>query len=556
MMETNSSRQAAQQPGRGRLARLDFAAPWGDVAGLLLGALLFRALALALIPFDGLYGQDAFAYYDYAASLAAALARGQLPPAFFWPLGYPLHVATFAALLGHTPWAAQLVSIVAGALVAPLTYVLAREAWPEAGEARAAGVVAGLIATLGGQALISSVSTMADSAGLAWATGSAWLVLRYARNGRGATLAAASAALGVAVITRWGFALLALPWALAALAAWRAQRTPPAQALAHGALACAAGGLLVGAQLALGHTGDLQVYSWNPLNALLRDVVNPDGVFHYALPTGVFYLEPLVHPSYVFPLFAPLLAAGLWALRRAARPAQIVLLGWPLVTYAFLAGVTWQNPRFMLACLPALALWAGLGAAVLWARRPVAAVPPAAWRAGLVALVVLGLLATSLWALRALNNFVAEKKDAALAHVDYVTAHVPPGARVLTFGLTATLAHYSRFEVIELFDETPVTLQARACAQGELYLYLDLAGAADQWRGQAPDVNERWLRDHAGLEALGTFEGYTLFRVGHGGCKPPAGAFGRALPYGDALVLYWLSHTGDCLWLKMRSPRS
>ena len=60
--------------------------------------------------FDGLYGQDPFAYLDYAAAFKAALAQGQWPPPFFWPIGYPMLIAVFSIFV-PAAFAAQMVSV-------------------------------------------------------------------------------------------------------------------------------------------------------------------------------------------------------------------------------------------------------------------------------------------------------------------------------------------------------------------------------------------------------------------------------------------------------------
>jgi hypothetical protein len=91
-------------------------------------ALLARLALVAIVPFDGLYGQDAYAYYDYAFELAGALGAGQPPPGFFWPLGYPLHIVFTALFAGWGTAASQLASLIAGALAVALTFALGREA--------------------------------------------------------------------------------------------------------------------------------------------------------------------------------------------------------------------------------------------------------------------------------------------------------------------------------------------------------------------------------------------------------------------------------------------
>ena len=70
---------------------------------ILLLALPILLVGVAVLPrFDGLYGQDPFAYYDYATGpLRSALLALQLPPPFTWPPGYPLLVALASFVCWH-----------------------------------------------------------------------------------------------------------------------------------------------------------------------------------------------------------------------------------------------------------------------------------------------------------------------------------------------------------------------------------------------------------------------------------------------------------------------
>ncbi len=116
--------------------------------------LMLRGLLLGLRPFDGLYGQDAFAYYNYALELRTSLLENGTIPAFFWPIGFPLHLVFAFSVLGVSPQAAQWVNVIAGALVAPLTFALTREVLIERDgpHARSAALVAGLSVAVGGGA--------------------------------------------------------------------------------------------------------------------------------------------------------------------------------------------------------------------------------------------------------------------------------------------------------------------------------------------------------------------------------------------------------------------
>jgi len=481
-------------------------------AGLFSVALLIRVLVLALCPFDGLYGQDAYAYYDYAVTLRASLMHGQPFPPFFWPLGYPLHVVAAMGVLGVTPLAGQMVSLIAGALIAPLTFALTREALLpiDARRARRAGVAAGLIVAAAGQLMISSVSIMSDATGLAWATASAWLTLHYAsrRTLRPVPLMLAAFALSMAVIARWVYGLLAFPWAACVGWAWRRNWSTIGwrRATTLTLSAIVVGGVIVGAQLLAGeaHTGDLQVVGWHPANILRRQVVNSDGAFEYALPTGLFYARPLIDPSFAFPLLTPLLVIGARTLVRSGRSASVLLIGWLLVVYVFLAGIAWQNERFSLAFFPPLAVWVGLGTDAIWQARRTS------WLVGLLTVSLTGM---GVWGLRDVSGFV-NRKNADVDRARHAASQLPDDARVITFGLTLTLKHYTDLDAIEIYGETPDSLRDRVCGHGTVFAYLDVVNIERQWQGLSPEINYHALRDGPGLTMIDLYAGFTLLKIG------------------------------------------
>ncbi len=134
-------------------------------------ALLLRVGIAATAGFEGLYGQDAYAYYDFAA----AMAQGQAPGIFFWPLGYPALLTAGFWLFGTSAAAAQAITILLGALLSPFVYILTRQM----GGGRVAAFVAGVLMAICGQALQSSLVVMADIPALAWVTVSALCLWRY-----------------------------------------------------------------------------------------------------------------------------------------------------------------------------------------------------------------------------------------------------------------------------------------------------------------------------------------------------------------------------------------
>ncbi|HJW84139.1 MAG TPA: hypothetical protein VJ754_07535, partial [Anaerolineae bacterium] len=126
------------------------------------------------------------------------------------------------------------------------------------------------------------------------------------------------------------------------------------------------------------------------------------------------------------------------------------------------------------------------------------------------------LVAMLVFSVRGLESFLSIKRTD-LAATEWLQARVPPGASVVTFGLTLTLQHYTGLDAVEIYAETPTTLADRICGRAPVYAYLDVANLESQWAGLSPEINYRWLRDGPGLTALGRYQDYSLFEIG--GCE-------------------------------------
>jgi 4-amino-4-deoxy-L-arabinose transferase-like glycosyltransferase len=495
----------------------------------------------ALEGFDGLYGQDPFAYFDYATGAVrrSLLELEPLPP-FFWPPGYPLLVGLVSLAVGPQPLAGQLVSLASGALVPVFTMLLAREVWPrppgEADRDAAAAsslhvpLLAGLLVALTGQLWQSSVVVMADTLGLAGATAGVWALARYGRGAALRWLLLAAALLAAATMTRWIYGIVAVP--CTAFALWTAfHRRPPRTALVHAGAAALVGGAVLApvAVASVLHAvreggcfapfaGNFQVYRWNPLGAFRSEFVTPDGRLTYERATGLYYAAAPARWAFFTPLLAPLVLPGLWAVfrRRAAAPT-LLLAGWAAVVFVFHAGAAYQNFRFTLAFLPPLAVLAAIGAEVVLGRlRGRRSFPLAV---GVLA-IGLGLMAAA--GVHTTRSLI-DMKNRSLDVVRWTEARTPAGARLVTFDLTSSFRHYGTLPTVELYHQDPADL-ARLLERDEpLYLLVDTAKMEGQWAEESPGRNARWLEAGPGLTPLGEVHGFTLFRVGPDRYGTPAG---------------------------------
>ncbi len=503
--------------------------PWRALLLPLVIALPIAALCVQY-QFDGLYGQDAYAYYDYAMdTVRRDLQAQRLPSPFFWPPGYPLLVALVSLVAGERPLAAQAVSLVAGALVPLLVALMAHELWQieaQAGRRLAGGgghalqatgfaAAAGLVAALTPQLWQSSAVSMSDTTALAAATLGIGALLRYQRAGRAAMLALASAALAFALLTRMVYGALAVVAAVYAL--WLLRRRPWRSAVAHAALAGFVALLALAPLIAallqpraegaglpfLGHMGRDW---WRLGNALQRQFVTGNGNLHYRLPNGLYYALTPAHRYTFTPLLAPLLLPGLWRLWKQRPAAHVwLLLGWPAMITLLLAGYPAQNFRFTLAFLPPLAilLTMGLFSALHMAGR-------------LRPLFILLLAGGGLWMIAGgwtLTESFMARKQADLATVQWLEERSAPQAQLLTFGITLTVAHYSAIESHDLYNQTPAGVSALLQSSRPTYLLLDVPNIERQWAGHAPGENYRFLRDEYLMNHLGDRRAYSLFEI-------------------------------------------
>jgi 4-amino-4-deoxy-L-arabinose transferase-like glycosyltransferase len=471
---------------------------WSMLAALWLLALLSRLTMLAAYPFDGLYGQDSFAYFDFARQLQ------QLQPgAFFWPWGYPAVLAVGFALLGAQAEAGQLISLLMGAALAPLTYILARQI----GGGRIGALVAGVLMAICGQAMQSSLVLMADVPALFWALLSAIILWHGIKTDSSKWMVLAAALLAFAGITRWLYLILVLPFAAAVQPfRWRTLM-----------MAALVGISMVGGQLLLGrisqspglHHDDLT--SWSATNAWQKGFDNPDGHFEYPTNNAAFYAQPFYSAYYLAPVFTPFVIIGALALVIQRRAARAMLIGWALLPYLFLIGIPFQNIRFPLIVFPAVAALAGVGLEMVYAAaqhtRLRRLAPP------LILVILLGGSALTLDASRKMIvPFIqAQQKDRAV--VQWASRQIPPEATVYTFGITQTLKHYTDLNVRELYGETPESLAAQWLPDKADYLLLNVWSVENQWAGLSPQIAYHWLRNNRGLVRLGSQNNYLLFYV-------------------------------------------
>jgi len=160
------------------------------------------ALVAALFRFPGL-GYPGQEYFDevYHAKTALQYLRGEPPTEWVHPPTAKLLIAVGVALFGYAPWAWRLAPALAGTLLAPVFFLLARRVLAT----ERAALLATLLLLLDGVYLVQSRVAMTNVFAVLFQLLSALLVVRAATAERLSLGAAAAAglALGLALSTRW-----------------------------------------------------------------------------------------------------------------------------------------------------------------------------------------------------------------------------------------------------------------------------------------------------------------------------------------------------------------
>ncbi len=493
---------------------------------LIIGTLILFGISVALnlfvarsAHFDGLYGQDPYAYYDYGGRIQNLMLHGQGLGHLYYPLGYPILVALSFFVGGLQPLSPQLASILCGAgttvLAGLITIEIARAIGITQRFAWVGGFLTWATLTVSGQVIQSSIVIMSDMPALFWGTLSAWALVSYGRTRKPRLIGLSAFGLAFAAMTRWNYAVLGLPWALYGLLIWQFRIR-----WRHAALAILIGVVTLAPQIIAssrdpaGLTSNAATQSWSLGNAFGRDFVTADGTAHYDESIAEYYLKPLTSPYYLNAFLSLFALPGLWALRKQSA-LLLLILGWIILQYGFVVGLAFQNIRYGLAYFAPLTILIGLGMA--WLLTSVSNRPVMQRRLVFALTAVLIFFATGTTlntAADLLSGFVANK-DRDLAAIQWVETMIPePGATVYTLDLLQTIGHYApSLKPVQVFYETPDSMAVRLSTDRPAYALFNVWTTEHQWQDKAPWRIYHWLLDQPGLTEIGSYSVYTLYRV-------------------------------------------
>ncbi len=470
--------------------------PW-VWAGLLM---LILVIVRLVSGYDGLYGQDPYAYHNYTLAIQAHWRVGTDLGPFVWPRIYPLLGALW--LWGDPgPWL-QFLSMAGSALTLAMTIKLLQSALPNG---RSLAALAFVFIGLAPFHMRYSLSILSDAPGMGLMTWALWEGVRYGSTAKRRHLLAAALLAGLSIWTRYPLALLlAIPCLVWVWNAWKNRDLLGIGLFLPVLLLAAIPHFWVlphAPQEGVGHAfQNSNFVQWSPMNAFKRDFVQLDGAQHFSTPNILASFGIFWHPRFLGLGGLGLLA---WLFRRRlGLPAMDVLALAPITLYGlFLAGIPFQNHRFLLPMLPFAALvlapaWSQLAERVIVRR----------W-VGMGAFfgILILQLSLSLYACRLVvaTNRLERQIVADLQQVQ------PQGRRLYEFGFEAMLvARQVGFEKVNLWYPDIPPPSSR-----DLVLF-NLSAFSKQFQDKWPMRNWHLITDGHVLDTVQRWDGgWRLYEI-------------------------------------------
>jgi dolichyl-phosphate-mannose-protein mannosyltransferase len=309
------------------------------VSSRTLRLVLLVTAAAALFRLPGL-GYPPEEYFDevYHAKTALQYLRGEPPTEWVHPPTAKLLIAVGVALFGYQPWAWRLVPALAGTLLAPVFFLLARRVLAT----ERAALLATLLLLCDGVYLVQSRIAMTNAFAVLFQLLATLLLLRAVLELRLSVraMAAAGIALGLALSTRWT-SLFAWGFLGLVFLGVRGRRALRPRELALGALVFA---ILPAAVYVLSYL------PWMRQGHSLREVVllqQSIWSYHANLTATHTYFSPwwtwpaLYRPTWYFWFSGDGFVRGIVALGNPAIWWAAV----PVSVWALVTGIRWRDPR-------------------------------------------------------------------------------------------------------------------------------------------------------------------------------------------------------------------
>lgn len=307
-----------------------------------------------LVGFDGLYGQDSYEYLRYSEAMHEYFVDGRHPGNYFWSVGFPLLAGAFSLIGIPVLTAIQWINFLS---LGGIIYFSGRIISELYSDAEYTSVY--LLITLASSPYLfqSSMVVMTDVFTTFSVTGAFLCGLKYEKEEKTKWLFLFTLLSCFAVFTRYVAVLPLSVIAVIVIVTWLKNR----KWLQLSALILPVVLMVLHFHFKQNEMGSFLSHqwllNWSPLNMLKRSFETVDGYQGYTIPNIFYAFGPFIHAGYLL-TGSLLFLVYLKHQRKSFFKNYSLLIVSSIAIYAFfLAGIPFQNKRFLLITFPLIIVW-------------------------------------------------------------------------------------------------------------------------------------------------------------------------------------------------------
>ena len=478
-------------------------------------AFVFRVLLLVIFKFDGLYGQDAYGYLEYSKKFYQSLSSFQIPPSFYWPIGFPLFISVFTVFTAGNVWlAGLLVSLNSGSLCAGFVFLITYELFSGIIEEqrKKISLYAGLITVFIPLLVKSSLVLMSDALALMFASWSMWQLVKYVNEFNLKHLIFAAVTLSIAVMTRYGYALLVIPVLIYIIYISVKNKVKAGILIRDLVIGSVIGIIIFIPQLyyifqygipGLQHGVGVGIWPGGSfLNFFRKDFTTFDGTIHYRMWNALYNLSPAFHPFYLSVFGFAFLAGAYLLLKRKKNKIIIFSLSWFLVYYLYFSGGSYQALRFLLSFMPAMVIVSAYGIAEIKLKDTYKNL-----------FLYFGLVVFAVFMFYHMSAFT-EQKNKEFEVINWVNKNIPEGSEVISFDITLAINHYTNIKADEFFNNKTEEIKNKIdSSANDVYFILPVKAIKTQWNGLPLEKKYDFIIQNYPLQKMNTVNNFTIFKL-------------------------------------------
>jgi len=300
------------------------------------------------LNFDGLYGQDAYEYLRYSNALKNFIITGENPGDYFWPIFYPLFGALTSFIFQNIGFSLMLISTVSVSISAYCLYKILTLLFKNTKYPTLYVFVFFMLSPI---VFKSGLLVMSDLLALCFIVLSAYHYLKFSQKKQVKYYYFIAVFSFLAFMTRYASAAILIPFVISASLLFFKQKN----ILKHIVFITLIIGLLSLPHILIRihHSTDFLAHqwlkSWSFNNFLKYSFTTVDGTSNYFLPNIIYAFSNIFHPRF---LFVGVIFIPLFLLKRIHFNHSIVFITSFILYAFFLAGIPFQNSRFLLLSFP------------------------------------------------------------------------------------------------------------------------------------------------------------------------------------------------------------